>query len=145
MKALWMIARHEVVRAMRHRTVRGGTWLLGALLLTACLLGAYRHGAQARERQAWQELVRHQWEEQPDRHPHRVAHYGSFALRPSDPLGFFDPGVDDFTGTLVFLEAHRRNSATFSQAEQSSELVRFGVATAASVLQLLLPLIIFCL
>jgi ABC-2 type transport system permease protein len=145
MSALWMIARHEVLRALRHRTARAGMLALGALVLAGCLLGAYRQVLQSRERQAYQELVRRQWEEQPARHPHRVAHYGSFAFRPTSALAFFDPGVDSFVGTTVYLEAHRRNGLGFSEVAQSGELLRLGTASTAFVLQLLLPLLVFCL
>lgn len=145
MNALWMIARHEVLRALRHRTARVGMVALGALVLAGCLLGAYRQALQAQERQAHQQLVRAQWEGQPARHPHRVAHYGTFAFRPAGPLAFFDPGVDGFVGTSVYLEAHRRNGLTFSEVAQSGELMRLGTASTAFVLQLLLPLLVFCL
>lgn len=144
-KALWSVARHEVLRALRHRTARAGMVALTALVLAGCLLGAYRQGLQARERQAYQQLVREQWEGQPARHPHRVAHYGSFAFRPASALAFFDPGVDSFVGTAVYLEAHRRNGLTFSEVAQSGELMRLGTASIAFVLQLLLPLLVFCL
>ena len=138
-------ARHELTRALRLRTFRVGLFVVSALLVAAFALEAQRLSGEARERDALAQQERDQWEKQPDRHPHRMAHYGLFAFRPPSPLGFFDPGVEPFTGSAVFLEPHRRNPPNFSAASQASELVRFGRPTAAFVLQLLLPLLIFCM
>ncbi|WP_254554927.1 hypothetical protein, partial [Salmonella enterica] len=55
----------------------------------------------------------HAFEAQPDRHPHRVVHYGHFIVRPLGPLAAFGPGVDAFTGNSMFLEGHRQNTANF--------------------------------
>lgn len=145
MRALWTAARHEAVRAFRNRTFRIAAALLAALFAAAFLLEAARHTAEARERAALQEMVHRQWVEQPDRHPHRAAHYGTFAFRPPSPLGFFDPGLEAFAGTSIFLEPHQRNTMSFSEAAQSSELARFGTPSAAFVLQALLPLLLFCM
>ncbi|WP_437724226.1 DUF3526 domain-containing protein [Sorangium sp. So ce861] len=145
MRALFTAARHEAIRAFRNRTFRVAAALVAALLVAAFLLEAARHTAEARQRAALQELVHRQWVEQPDRHPHRAAHYGSFAFRPPSPLGFFDPGLESFAGTSIFLEPHQRNALSFSEAAQSSELARFGTPSAAFVLQALLPLLIFCM
>ncbi|MET0341348.1 MAG: DUF3526 domain-containing protein [Polyangiales bacterium] len=137
-------ARHEITRALRLRTFRVGLLVMSALLVAAFVLEAERLALDAREREALTQHERDQWEKQPDRHPHRMAHYGLYAFRPPSPLGFFDAGVEPFTGSAVFLEPHRRNPPNFSAASQASELVRFGRPTAAFVLQLLLPLLIFC-
>ncbi|WP_437832902.1 ABC transporter permease [Sorangium sp. So ce1153] len=145
MRALSTAARHEAIRALRNRTVRIAAALVAALLVAAFLLEAARHTEEARQRAAFQELVHRQWVEQPDRHPHRAAHYGSFAFRDPSPLGFFDPGLESFAGTSIFLEPHQRNTLSFSEAAQSSELARFGTPSAAFVLQVLLPLLIFCM
>ena len=82
---------------------------------------------------------------QPDRHPHRVVHYGTFIFRPLGPLAAFDPGVDAFTGNSMFLEGHRQNSANFGDVRQSSLLIRFGQLTPAFVLQMVAPLLLIFL
>ena len=82
---------------------------------------------------------------QPDRHPHRVVHYGTFIFRPLGPLAAFDPGVDAFTGNSMFLEGHRQNTANFGDVRQSSLLVRFGQLTPAFVLQVVAPLLLIFL
>jgi len=87
--------------------------------------------------------VRDRWENNPDKHPHRMAHYGYVAFRDKYPLSFFDNGIDSYFGNAVFLEAHRQNSVNFSQASLSSGLLRFGELSSGLLLQLLLPLLIF--
>lgn len=86
---------------------------------------------------------RESWEGNPDKHPHRMAHFGSFVFRLQHPLSIFDSGIETYTGNAIFLEAHKQNTANFSQASLSSGLVRFGDLNIAMLLQLILPLIIF--
>ncbi|WP_298423390.1 DUF3526 domain-containing protein [uncultured Kordia sp.] len=90
-----------------------------------------------------QESSRKSWEENPDKHPHRMAHFGTFAFRAQHPLRIFDSGIESYTGNSIFLEAHRQNTANFSEASLSTGLVRFGDLNIAMLLQLILPLIIF--
>lgn len=145
MQRIWFIARNELICALRSRALVMACALMGVLLCAACVLGWQRHQAEADRRAGFQEIVRAQWVEQPDRHPHRVAHYGSFAFRPIGLLGFFDPGVDLYTGTTIYLEAHRRNPPSFSESSQESALLRLGNASPAFILQVLVPLFIVCL
>ena len=86
-----------------------------------------------------------EFDAQPNRHPHRMVHYGHFAFRPLDPLAAFDPGIDAFAGSVIYLEGHRQNSANFADVRQSSLLLRFGQLTPAFVLQTLLPLLLIVL
>ena len=90
-----------------------------------------------------QESSRKSWEDSPDKHPHRMAHFGTFAFRLQHPLRIFDSGIESYTGNSVFLEAHKQNTANFSEASLSTGLVRFGDLNIAMLLQLILPLIIF--
>ncbi len=87
--------------------------------------------------------ARKSWEDNPDKHPHRMAHFGTFAFRIQHPLRIFDSGIESYTGNSIFLEAHRQNTANFSEASLSTGLVRFGDLNIAMLLQLILPLIIF--
>lgn len=89
-----------------------------------------------------QEMSRKSWEDNPDKHPHRMAHFGNFAFRQQHPLTIFDSGIETYTGNSIFLEAHKQNTANFSQASLSTGLVRFGNLDIAMLLQLILPLII---
>lgn len=90
-----------------------------------------------------QDSSRKSWEDSPDKHPHRMAHFGTFAFRLQHPLSIFDSGIESYTGNSVFLEAHKQNTANFSEASLSTGLVRFGDLNIAMLLQLILPLIIF--
>ncbi|WP_298880509.1 DUF3526 domain-containing protein [uncultured Polaribacter sp.] len=92
-----------------------------------------------------QEESRKSWDENPDKHPHRMAHFGSFTFRLQHPLSIFDSGIESYTGNTVFLEAHKQNTANFSEASLSTGLVRFGDLNITMLLQLILPLIIFFL
>lgn len=138
------IARHELLRSLRSSAFRTSAVVVTLLLGSAFALEATRQHHEARERRALQGQVSDAWRKQPDRHPHRMAHYGSFAFRPPSALSFLEPGIEPYTGSSVYLEAHKRNTPNFSVAAQSSELVRFGRLSAAFVLQWLLPLLMFC-
>lgn len=134
------VARHELRVAWRDR----GLVALGVvltLLLAASAASAWaRYASEARQRARYQALVGEQFAAQPDRHPHRVSHYGYLVFRPRAPLGAFDSGVERFAGTSLFLEAHRQNTANFSDASQGGSGERFGELTPALVLQLFVPL-----
>ncbi|HEX8657592.1 MAG TPA: DUF3526 domain-containing protein [Hymenobacter sp.] len=139
------IAQKEFISTLRDRRFVVLSALVLALLLTATLVGRASFRTLQRERQLAQSTVNEQFRNQPARHPHRVAHYGSFAFRPKSGLSLLDAGVDSFTGSAVYLEAHQQNSVNFSQAQQSGSLIRFGEMTVAFVLQLLVPLLIIFL
>ena len=100
---------------------------------------------QNNQRLHYKALVRAQWLAKPDKHPHRMAHYGYLAFREKHELSFFDFGMDSYVGNAVFLEAHKQNTANFSEAGFSNSMLRFGEISTAMVLQILLPLLIFFL
>lgn len=139
------IAAHEWRNAFRTKTIYISAIVLGVTLLTALFISWQNAKTLNAEREKYQEIVRTNWLEQPDRHPHRSAHYGYLAFRPKSSLSFFDSGVDSFAGTSVFLEAHRQNTANFSEARHSNGLLRFGELNLALILQILVPLLIFFL
>jgi ABC-2 type transport system permease protein len=121
-------------------------WLIGIfnILLLFALFSGYKNLTQQQETVAhYSHEVRERWEARPDKHPHRMAHYGYVAFRQRYPLAFFDFGMDSFVGNAVFLEAHKQNTVNFSEASLSNGLLRFGEISAAMILQLLLPLLIF--
>lgn len=141
-RTAWVVAREEWRSLLRSRVALTAVAVMLLLTLTATLVGfEHRHAIES-ERARFQALADQQWDAQPDRHPHRVSHYGHYVFRPLSPLAFFDFGVDTFTGHTLYLEGHRQNSANFSDAGQSSVLLRFGLLTPAFVLQTLVPLLI---
>jgi ABC-2 type transport system permease protein len=139
------IAREEWRALLRNRAGLIATLLILALVAAAAMVSLERRGAIEQERARLQAGVDMAFDHQPDRHPHRMVHYGQFVFRPIEPLAFFDFGVDGFTGNTIFLEGHRQNSANFAEARQSSLLLRFGQLTPAFVLQILSPLLILFL
>ena len=137
-----LVARRQVGAMREDRYV---LFLLGLVvsLGVVSVLGARHHTASETEQRArYQALVERQWAEQPDRHPHRVIHYGFLVFREEAPLAFFDPGVGAYAGTSLFLEGHRQNTASFGDARHATALLRFGRLTPAAVLGLLLPLLV---
>jgi len=92
-----------------------------------------------------QDKVQDSWENNPDKHPHRMAHYGSFALRMKHVLSTFDLGMENFVGNAIFLEAHKQNTVNFSEASMSTGLLRFGDVSLAMLLKVIMPLLIFYL
>ncbi|WP_299184884.1 DUF3526 domain-containing protein [uncultured Aquimarina sp.] len=111
----------------------------------AAFSGIKNHITQNEIRLDHQVKARQSWEANPDKHPHRMAHFGTFAFRINASLGIFDYGLESFTGNTVFLEAHRQNSVNFSEATFSTGMLRFGELSLSLLLQLVLPLIMFFL
>lgn len=145
MSAAMLIARDEWRALLRNRAGLLATALLVLLVLVASFTSLERRAHIEADRDRYQASVDAEFDAQPDRHPHRMVHYGQFVFRPIAPLAFFDSGVNSYTGNTVFLEGHRQNSANFAEARQSSMLVRFGALTPAFVLQTLAPLLLIFL
>ncbi len=82
------------------------------------------------------------WETQGEKNPHSAAHFGTYAFKPQFALSLLDYGVTKYTGNSIFLEAHNRNEAAFSEASDQTSLARFGTLSINFVLMYLLPLII---
>ena len=139
------IAANEIRHSLRNRSLWIACVSIAALLLLSAIIAQQNQSKLNAQRDEYQQRVRSNWLEQPDRHPHRASHYGYLAFRPKAPLSFFDSGVDSFAGTSVFLEPHRQNTANFSEANHSGGMLRFGELSPALVLQLLVPLAIFFL
>lgn len=116
--------------------------LLAMLSAIAAITGAAQASRMAADRATAQQAANTEFANQPNRHPHRMVHYGTYALRPLGPLAAFDPGVDAFAGSLIYLEGHRQNATTLGAARESSGLIRFGQLTPAFVLRVLVPLLL---
>lgn len=135
------------LRYFKHKFLGGGMLVL--LLLYLMTLGgvtyerwhSYHHLESSRNEHQQQD--RRSWESNPDKHPHRMAHFGAFAFRLPHPLSIFDAGLENYMGNVIYLEAHKQNTANFSEASLSTGLIRFGDLHAAMLLGLILPLLIF--
>ncbi len=138
----WRIAREEWRAMVRSHVALAAGLMLLVLSVTALLVSREQVRSVNAGRAQLQAHAEQQWNSQPDRHPHRVVHYGRYIFRPLTPLAFFDFGVTPYTGHTLYLEGHRQNSANFSDASQSSPLLRFGQLSPAFVLQTVAPLLI---
>ncbi|SEI37134.1 ABC-2 type transport system permease protein [Dyadobacter koreensis] len=141
-KFIRIIAKQEWLSIFRIKTPLALYSVLLALMLLATFTGwQYVNTFNKQQAQAREEVHDH-WMNQPNRHPHRVAHYGYLVFREKSPLSFFDFGLDSYVGNSVFLEAHRQNTVNMSEAGFSNGMLRFGQLSMASVFQLLIPLFI---
>ena len=127
-----------------HRTRLAITVLIIGLFITlaSVIVNTMEIRHAAHERGRLQKTSEETFLEQPDRHPHRMVHYGHYVFRTPTPLSIIEPGVDAYTGTSIFLEGHRQNSAMFAEQRQSSGMTRFSSLTPSFLLQVLSPLII---
>ena len=141
-EVLLLIARQFWTITVKSKAIYLLVGLMAVLLFYAAYSGTLYHN-QNHFRAEHQEMARESWEANPDKHPHRMAHFGTFAFRPKHPLSTFDFGIENFTGNAIFLEAHKQNTVNFSEASFSTSLIRFGELSMAMILQVILPLIIF--
>jgi ABC-2 type transport system permease protein len=141
-RSAWLIARAEWRWLLRDRVVTAIAVIAVLVAIGAAFVAAERARYLAGSRARYQAVVDHQFESQPDRHPHRVVHYGHFVFRPPGELAGFDPGIESFVGSMVYLEGHRQNTANFGEARKSPLLLRFGELSPAFVLQSLWPLLV---
>ncbi|MEZ5562150.1 MAG: ABC transporter permease subunit [Gammaproteobacteria bacterium] len=142
---IMIIARKEFAEIVRDGRFKWTSVLMVLLLLTAMLSGWQRHSSYMAIQAAAQGDTNTQWLKQGDKNPHTAAHYGNYAFKPLGPLAFFDNGVTNYTGTTVFMEAHKQNFAIASPAADTSAVGRFGELNGAMILQLLMPLLIILL
>ena len=110
---------------------------LSSVVVTAITMLELSHDRHELQSNAEQSFV-----EQPDRHPHRMVHYGHYAFRTPSPLSTLDPGIDAYTGNSIFLEGHRQNSAMFADQRQGTALTKLGSLTPAFIVQTLAPLLL---
>ena len=142
MSALTRIAREEWRLWARSRVVLIAGVTVAVLVAVTSLLTAQRVTDEIERRAARQASAEATFLAQPDRHPHRMVHYGHYAFRTPPPLAAFDPGVDAVTGQSIFLEGHRQNTAMFADTRAGADLGGFAALTPANIYQLLLPLLL---
>lgn len=140
-----LLARQLWLDAFRSKVMSIALVLMLFLLLFSAYSGWENYHDQNLTRDEIQDEVQESWENNPDKHPHRMAHYGSFALRLKHVLSVFDMGMENFVGNAVFLEAHKQNTVNFSEASMSTGLLRFGEVSLAMLLKVIVPLLIFYL
>jgi len=136
------IVRKEMREITRDGRFRWGGALVGALLVFSLAAGWVHHQEVARSHAAAESMSWSQWLEQGDRNPHSAAHYGIYVFRPVSSLSLLDSGVDPYVGATTWLEAHYQNPFEHRAIQDTPALARFADFTAATTLQLLVPLLI---
>ncbi|WP_419211508.1 ABC transporter permease [Maribacter sp. X9] len=144
-KVIFILAQQLWKDAFRSRIMNIASLLMLFLLIFSSYSGWENYHDQNNTRTSIQKDVQESWENNPDKHPHRMAHYGSFALRIKHILSVFDLGMENFVGNAVFLEAHKQNTVNFSEASMSTGLLRFGEVSLAMLLKVIVPLLLFYL
>ncbi len=142
---IYLLAGQLWKNAFRSKVMIIALGLMVFLLLFSAYSGWENYHDQNHTRDVMQDEVQQSWENNPDKHPHRMAHYGSFAFRLKHVLSVFDVGMENFVGNAVFLEAHKQNTVNFSEASMSTGLLRFGEVSLAMLLKVIVPLLIFYL
>jgi len=142
MSQLLNIALEEWRYWLRSHLALGGV----TLFIILCIITSFLVTQDMYEKEATRTQQQLQAEEtflaQPDRHPHRMVHYGHYVFRTPAPLSLFDPGLDSVTGQSIFLEGHRQNSAMFANASAGAYLGGLSWLTPAMMYQLFAPLLI---
>lgn len=142
---IWTVARAELSYLKRSRLALVSAALFAACLLFSSLSSSAYLAQETAHRQSHQAEANDIFENQPDRHPHRMVHYGQYVFRTPPPLAAIDPGLDAYGGTAIFLEGHRQNAAMFAGAAEGATLTRFGSFAPAFVLQVFAPLLLILL
>ncbi|MGB3469613.1 MAG: DUF3526 domain-containing protein [Erythrobacter sp.] len=145
MSSITRIAREEWRLWLRSRVVVVAALIVAVLLAATSVLTINRITDEQSQRSKQQVAAEQTFFSQPDRHPHRMVHYGHYAFRPPPPLAMFEPGVDAVTGQSIFLEGHRQNTAMFADTRAAADLGGFAALTPATLYQMLLPLLLIVL
>jgi ABC-2 type transport system permease protein len=145
MKGVWLVAAAEWRCWRRSRLALSGAALMAVLLIATTALTMLRMQGEAAERAHHQVQAEAAFLAQPDRHPHRMVHYGHYVFRTPAPLAGIDPGLDPVTGQALFLEGHRQNTAMFAASGASADLGGLSWLSPALVYQLFAPLLIILL
>ncbi|MFY8083176.1 MAG: DUF3526 domain-containing protein [Rubrivivax sp.] len=145
MRRVLLIAAAEWRYWLRSRLALSGVLLMAGLLIATTVLTTLRMQDERAERTRHQAEAEAAFLSQPDRHPHRMVHYGHYVFRTPAPLALFDPGLDPVTGQAIFLEGHRQNSAMFAASAASADLGGLSWLSPALVYQLFAPLLVIVL
>lgn len=124
-------------------------WLLLSLTLlltvVAALDGWQRVSQDAELRNEVALIERETWLNQGEANPHDAAHFGRYALRKVPALSAFDPGILDYSGASVWMEAHFQNPPSFRHAESRVDSYPLAFVSPAWVLSVVVPLLLVVL
>ncbi|HIA03525.1 MAG TPA: DUF3526 domain-containing protein [Myxococcales bacterium] len=141
---------HSVIRKEIREIVRDGRLRLLGVIVVILALAALAFGVKqtlrAQEaREHARERAEGQWKGQGEKNPHVAAHYGTHVFAPTSVATAIDPGVSAYLGRSIKIEAHKRNLAAHSAAQDGAGLQRLGSFSVSTVLLQLVPLLIVAL
>lgn len=139
------IARKEFVQYWRDGRVVTVFAIVALLGLAATVTGWSAVSAMERERASAVAMDREIWDTQGLKNPHSAAHFSRYAFQPTFNLAVFDPGLTDYVGNAIWLEAHYRDPAALRPIEEAVEIQRIAPLNPAWVIQIFGPLLIFVL
>ena len=142
MQPIILIAKEEWRYWRRSRLGLTAGMALLLIVIASTISTVVQVEAERTLRENFQTSAEDTFRDQPDRHPHRMVHYGHYVFRSPAPLAIIDPGVDVHTGTIMFLEGHRQNSAVFSPQYAAAQAGPFAELTPAFAYQILVPLLL---
>lgn len=126
-----------------------GQWIL-MLIFNAlgifCVMNSSQEIRKTRsETESLQATFQAQWLNQGAKSPHAAAHFGIWIMKPTTALHFLEPGYTQFTGSAVWLEAHKQNLTKYVPVTDKVFLDRLIRLDVASMLQIFIPLYILVL
>lgn len=139
------IARKEFTQYWRDGRVVTVFGIVALLGLGAAVTGWSAVSAMERERAAAVAKDREVWNTQGLKNPHTAAHFSRYAFQPTFNLAVFDPGLTEYVGNAIWLEAHYRDPAALRPIEDAVEIQRIAPLNPAWVIQVFAPLLIFVL
>jgi len=145
MRQVLLVAVDEWRFWRRSRLAMLALGLLLLLMAASATLTALRMNSESQARAQLQTEAEEAYRSQPDRHPHRMVHYGHYVFRTPPPLAMIDPGVDSVTGQSIFLEGHRQNAAMFADAGAGVTTGQLADMSPATVLRLFAPLLLIAM
>ena len=145
MSQIILIAKEEWRYWLRSKLALISMVFIAVLLVVTSVTTALQMESERDHRVSHQTEAEDAFKSQPDRHPHRMVHYGHYVFRAPAPLSVLDPGVDTVTGQSMFLEGHRQNSAMFAERASGANMGGLAFLTPAFVYQIFVPLLIILL
>ncbi len=139
------ILHKELLELRRDRRTYWLAAIVLGLMAAAAINGVERAHTAATEKAAAEEADRIIWHEQGEKNPHSAAHFARYAFKPVPALSFFDPGVIDYAGLAVWMEAHHQNPPVFRAAEDGGTLARSASLSPAWILRFIGPLLLILL
>ena len=140
MKANWLLIKHQYKEWKLNKLLYVFITAIFCLWVFCLYTGILEYEAVGTFRESAKQESRNQWLNQDDKHPHIAAHFGNFAFKPVNVLSIFDKGINAYSGTYIYLEAHKQNDFLFSPAQSASSFIRFGELNVALLLQIIIPL-----